>query len=93
VCAITQSEFVSVAGPAPSLRPGLISRIALVVLGCLWSATPALAQYFRTSAFASATETFTTNVDYFDNSIQGQGTSDFVTTLGRHQHPLEPLNF
>ena len=81
MCAITRPEFVSVAGPVPSPRRGLISRSALVVLGCLWSATPALAQYFRTSAFASATETYTTNVDFFDSSVQGQSTGDFVTAL------------
>jgi len=50
----------------------------VVVAMCCIAAAPALAENWRTSASASATGTYTNNVDY---APQGQATGDFATTL------------
>jgi len=64
-----------VSAPATNLGPAL--KFAVVAICCIVAA-PVLAENWRTSASASATETYTTNVDY---APQGQETGDFVSTL------------
>ena len=54
------------------------TALKFVVAMCCIAAAPALAENWRTSASASATETYTSNVDY---APQGQTTGDLVTTL------------
>jgi uncharacterized protein (PEP-CTERM system associated) len=64
-------EVARATGSGPALK-------FVVVAMCCIAAAPAFAENWRTSASASATETYTTNVDY---APQGQTTDDFATTL------------
>ena len=62
---------------APATDRGPPWKFVVVAMCCL-AAAPAFAENWRTSASASATGTFTNNVDY---APQGQTTGDFATTL------------
>jgi len=55
---------------------------AFAGIGCLVAAAPALAQNWRLSASASASETYTSNVDFTGSARQGApAEGDFVTSL------------
>lgn len=64
-------------GPTRAAHGGPASKFLIMAIGCL-ATSPALAENWRTSANASVTGTYTSNVDY---APQGQATGDYATTL------------
>ena len=65
-------------GPGGAARGCPAGKFLAVAMGCMAATAPALAANWRTSANASVTGTYTSNVDY---APQGQTTDDFATTL------------
>ena len=72
-----QSRIATGEGPARAAHGNSAWKVVAVALGCI-AAAPAVAENWRFSASAGATETYTSNANY---SSQSQATGDFATSL------------